>query len=110
MEEDLITKAFQKAVDKRNPTEGLIVYSDRGEQYVAANFTNLLLKYQCQQSMSRADAPYDKVFAISYYIDRIDQSFFSRFKAELLEEGAFLNLEDAHTEIFEFIEIYYNLL
>ncbi len=36
------------------------------------------------------------------------ESFFSRFKAELLEDGAFLSLEDAQREIFEFIEIYYN--
>ncbi len=35
-------------------------------------------------------------------------SFFSRFKGELLEDGAFLSLEDAQREIFEFIEIYYN--
>jgi len=49
--------------------------------------------------MSRADDPNDNAFA---------ESFFSRFKTELLEDGAFLSLEDARTEIFEFIEMYYN--
>lgn len=29
-------------------------------------------------------------------------------KAELLEAGAFLSVEDARTEIFEYIEMYYN--
>ena len=49
--------------------------------------------------MSCADDPYDNAFA---------ESFFSRFKAELLQGGAFLDLEDARTEIFDFIEMYYN--
>jgi transposase InsO family protein len=49
--------------------------------------------------MSRRDEVYDKSYA---------ESFFSRFKTELMEEGAFLTIEDARTEIFEFIEIYYN--
>jgi len=49
--------------------------------------------------MSRADDPYDNAFA---------ESFWSRFKAEVLEWGAFLNVEDARTEIFDYIEMYYN--
>ena len=36
------------------------------------------------------------------------EALFSRFKAELLEGGAFQNKEDAQTEIFEYIEMYYN--
>ena len=34
--------------------------------------------------------------------------WFSRFKAELMDKGAFECLEDAYTEVFEYIEIYYN--
>jgi transposase InsO family protein len=59
----------------------------------------LLEKYHCRQSMSRRDEVYDNSYA---------ESFFSRFKTELMEDGAFLSIEDARTEIFEFIEIYYN--
>jgi len=32
----------------------------------------------------------------------------SRLKAELLEGGTFLSVDDARTEIFEYIEMYYN--
>ena len=78
---------------------GLIVHSDRGGHYVGNRFRKLLKKHHCLQSMSRADDPYDNAFA---------ESFFSRFKTELLEGGTFLSLEDARTEIFEFIEMYYN--
>ena len=37
------------------------------------------------------------------------ESFFSRFKAELIEGGAFADLEEARSEIFTYIEGYYNL-
>jgi putative transposase len=36
------------------------------------------------------------------------ESYFSRFKAELLENGKFENLEQAKSEIFSYIEGYYN--
>ncbi|GAB2525626.1 IS3 family transposase [Spirosoma aerophilum] len=31
-----------------------------------------------------------------------------RLKAELLEGGVFLKVEDARTEVFDYIEVYYN--
>jgi putative transposase len=36
------------------------------------------------------------------------ESCFSRFKAEFLQDGIFDTIEDAHTEIFEYMEMYYN--
>lgn len=36
------------------------------------------------------------------------ESFFSRFKAELIEGGVFEGLEQARSEIFSYIESYYN--
>ena len=68
---------------------------------MAADIKKVVAKHQLRQSMSRADDPYDNAFA---------ESFFSRFKAELLEGGAFLDIEDARTEIFDFIEMYYNCI
>jgi putative transposase len=35
-------------------------------------------------------------------------SFFSRFKAELIEDGVFDDIEQARSEIFSYIEGYYN--
>ena len=99
MEESLIIRALAKAIQWREPAAGLIVHSDRGSQYVGNQFRKLLDKHDCLQSMSRADDAYDNAFA---------ESFFSRLKTELVEDGAFLSLEDARTELFEFIEMYYN--
>jgi len=36
------------------------------------------------------------------------ESFFSRFKAELVEGGMFESVEDARSEAFSYIEGYYN--
>jgi putative transposase len=99
MREELIVEAFKKALSSRKVRQGLIVHSDRGGQYAGATFREIIADNKLLQSMSRADNPYDNAFM---------ESCFSRFKAELLQGGAFQNKEDAQTEIFEFIEMYYN--
>lgn len=99
MEETLVIAAFRKAMDSRKISKGLIVHSDRGGQYASNTFRNIIANKKIMQSMSRADNPYDNAFM---------ESCFSRFKAELLQNGVFENIEDARTEIFEYIEMYYN--
>ena len=99
MEDTLIINALKQGLNNRKPESGMIAHSDRGGQYVSDELRDLMERYEIRQSMSRADDPYDNAFA---------ESFWSRFKAEVLEEGAFLDVEDARTEIFDYIEIYYN--
>ncbi|WP_157627161.1 integrase core domain-containing protein [Spirosoma luteum] len=81
------------------PGEGLIIHSDRGGQYISNEYKELVRLWRINPSMSRADDPYDNAFA---------ESFWSRIKAELLEGGAFLSVEGARTEVFAYIEGYYN--
>ncbi len=59
----------------------------------------LFKAYAFEQSMTRKDNHYDNAMG---------ESFFSRCKAEMLEGGKFASFEDAYTEIFEYIEVYYN--
>jgi transposase InsO family protein len=99
MQEALITAAFKKALTGRKIQKGVIVHSDRGGQYAGNVFRKMITGNHLLQSMSRADNPYDNAFM---------ESCFSRFKAELLEDGIFETTEDARTETFEFIEMYYN--
>lgn len=101
MDENLVITAFKRAALGRQPAPGLIAHSDRGGQYASKAFRLLLAKYKCRQSMSRADDPYDNAFAESYW---------SRLKAELIEDGAFLSIEDARLEIGEYIDNYYNTI
>ena len=95
MEDTLIITAFRRAALGRQPPPGLIVHSDRGGQYASKEFRRLLVRYGCRQSMNRPDDPYDNAFAKSYW---------SRLKAELMEDGAFLSLDDARLEIGEYID------
>lgn len=99
MKEELVIAAFKKACQSRCVKEGLIIHSDRGGQYAGNAFRKLIADKKAIQSMSRADNPYDNAFM---------ESCFSRFKAELMQDGAFTSKEDAQTEIFEYIEMYYN--
>ena len=99
MTADLVTEALAQVIRRERPDAGLIVHSDRGGQYVATEFRALLKSVGFEQSMSRAGETYDNAYA---------ESFFSRYKAELLEGGAFASAEQARMETFTYIESYYN--
>jgi putative transposase len=99
MKESLVLTSLRKALALRKPPLHLLIHSDRGGQYAGKKLRRLVARHQLIQSMSDADNPYDNAYM---------ESCFSRFKAELMESGAFESAEDSHTEIFEFIEMYYN--
>jgi transposase InsO family protein len=101
MKETLVTATLNNAIGSRKIDKDLIIHSDRGGQYGGKMFRAIIKKRKMLQSMSRADNPYDNAFM---------ESCFSRFKAELLQDGIFETIEDAQTEIFEYIEMYYNTL
>ncbi len=101
MKEELVITAFQKMLKSRNPKSGLIVHSDGGSQYGSANFRSVLAANGFRQSMTRKNDHYDNAHA---------ESLFSRFKAEVLDEGIFTGLENARFRVFEFIDGYYNTI
>ncbi len=78
----------------------MIIHSDRGGQYLSANLKKVVKTFELQQSMSRADDPYDNATA---------ESLWSRIKAELeMPKGGYDNIEELHKVLFEYIEGYYN--
>jgi putative transposase len=99
MTADLVIEALKKAIHRAPLPAGLIVHSDRGGQYVDSDLRRLLKEKGFEQSMSRAEETYDNAYA---------ESLFSRYKAELLEDGVFVDLEQARSETFSYIEAYYN--
>lgn len=52
-----------------------------------------------RQSMSARANPYHNAWT---------ESFMSTLKAEMLQDGYFINADDARTEIFAYIDSYYN--
>ncbi len=92
---DALNLARRRGLIKR----GAIIHTDRGSQYAAVEYRRLLYINGFRQSMSGKGNCYDNAQA---------ESFFSRFKAELIEGGIFESVEQARSEIFSYIEGYYN--
>jgi transposase InsO family protein len=96
---EIVISALQKAIRKGLIKAGAIIHSDRGSQYAANGFRLLLQTNGFRQSMSWRGNCYDNAQA---------ESFFSRFKAELIEGGVFEDMEQARSQVFSYIEGYYN--
>ncbi|MFA7288399.1 MAG: IS3 family transposase [Melioribacteraceae bacterium] len=96
---DIVVLAIKQALLYRRPEEGMIFHSDRGSQYASAGVRNILNQNKIIQSMSRKGNCYDNAAA---------ESFFHTLKVELIYTRNYLSREEAKTEIFEYIEIYYN--
>jgi putative transposase len=95
----LVIDVFLQARRRGLIGKGAIIHTDQGSQYAAVEYRRLLYVGSFRQSMSRKGNCYDNAQA---------ESFFSRFKAELVENGIFESIEDAKSEIFSYIEGYYN--
>ncbi len=99
MTDELVIRAFEKVIGGGSLKPSTIVHTDRGSQYVSKNFRHLLAAQRCRQSMSRRANCWDNAQA---------ESLFSRYKAELLEDGVFEDMPQARSETFSYIEGYYN--
>jgi len=99
MTAQLVMDAFSSARRRGLIKREAIIHTDRGSQYASAEYRRLLYIGGFRQSMSRKGNCYDNAQA---------ESFFSRFKAELVENGVFESVTDAKSEIFSYIEGYYN--
>ena len=95
---DLVLDALLQALETR-PANGAIFHSDRGSQYGSTPFRKALAKAGLRQSMSTRANPYDNAWT---------ESFIGTLKLEMLQDGCFENAGDAQTEIFDYIEGYYN--
>lgn len=95
---DTASRAYQMAIRRRRPTEGMIFHSDRGVQYASEEFRNTLAN-NVVQSMSRKGNCWDNAVA---------ESFFKSLKCELIYGNRLLPAAKMELEIFEYIEIWYN--
>jgi putative transposase len=98
MRSDLVLNALNQALQTRSP-RATIFHSDRGSQYGSTSFRNALANAGLRQSMSGRANPYDNAWS---------ESFIGTLKREMLQGGCFDNACDARTEIFEYIDGYYN--
>jgi putative transposase len=75
------------------------VHSDRGIQYVSGNYQLLLSQHGLVCSISRRGNCWDNA---------VVESVFRTLKAELDMSAAYKTHNEARTDIFEYIECFYN--
>ena len=99
MRAELVTQALSMAIGQRQPAAGLIMHTDRGSQYGAESYRQLLTQHGMQPSMSRKGNCWDNAVA---------ESFFHTLKTALISLEDFDTHEQAQTVVFEYIEVFYN--
>jgi transposase InsO family protein len=99
MRVELVHQALSMALCQRQPAAGLIMHTDRGSQYGADRYRQLLARHGIPPSMSRKGNCWDNAVA---------ESFFHTLKTEFIYLEDFDTHEQAQTAVFEYIEVFYN--
>lgn len=99
LEGALTRDALTMALTGRRPGPGTLHHSDRGSQYAAGDYQDLLTAHAMDCSMSRVGDCWDNAVA---------ESFFASLKRELADDADWATRDDARTAVFEYIEVWYN--
>ena len=100
LQAELAVRALEMALSQRSwKAEGLIHHTDRGVQYASTDYTDLLDQNEIQISMSRRGNPYDNARA---------ERFMRTLKEEEVHGANYRDLEDARSQIGEFLDQVYN--
>jgi len=97
--EELVQGALEKALRYRRLESGCIPHSDRGSQYCAHSYQDLVRKSGMRASMSRKG---------NCYHNAPTESFLGTLKREMVSHRKFWTRLEAHAAIQEWIEILYN--
>ena len=99
LEAKLAIAALKMALTERKPEAGLVHHSDRGVQYAAQDYTDLLRQHNVEISMSRKGNPYDNAAC---------ESFMKTLKYEEVYRNEYRDFEEARASLGEFLERVYN--
>lgn len=99
MRTELPLAALMMAAQRQRPAKGLICHSDRGSQYAPETYAKQLAAMKATPSMSRTACCYDNAPM---------ESFFHTLKIELVHQRRWLTREQARSDLFAYIEGYYN--
>lgn len=97
--QELALEALACAVAARRPAAGLVHHTDRGGQYLSAEYQDQLDRHGMVCSMSRPGHCQDNAVA---------ESFFHTLKAEWIYHFDFNTREQARLAIFDYVEGFYN--
>ena len=99
LEGGLTRDALTMALTGRQPEPGTLHHSDRGSQYAAGDYQEMLIAHAMECSMSRVGNCWDNAVA---------ESFFATLKRELADDVDWATRDEARTAVFEYIEVWYN--
>jgi putative transposase len=99
IDQQLVNDALKAALINRGQPQGVMIHTDRGSQYCADSFVDLIERYKLVQSMSRKANCWDNAVA---------ESFFASLKKQAIYGHALTDREQMRQVVFEYIEIYYN--
>jgi putative transposase len=95
----LVLQALAMALRHRRPPPHLLFHSDRGVQYASGDYRQALDQAGLVASMSRRGHCYDNATM---------ESFWATLKLELVYRRSFATRAQARSEIFDYIETFYN--
>jgi len=96
---EIILDAFMMAYWRRRPTSEVMIHSDQGSQYGSDDWYRFLRDHNMKASMSRRGNCWDNAVA---------ESFFSSLKKERVRKIIYKTRDEARSEIFDYIEVFYN--
>nr|CRH06538.1 Transposase [Candidatus Magnetococcus massalia] len=99
MTQELTGQALFRAYQQKRPLPGLIHHSDRGSQYCAKDYQEMVKQFGMKPSMSRRGNCYDNAPM---------ESFWGSLKNELVHHQKYATRAEAKAAIQEYIEIFYN--
>ena len=95
----VVTTAVKRALYWREPSEDLILHSDRGSQYASTELRSLAKEQMLHLSMGKTGSCYDNA---------VTESFFHTLKTEHIYFHHYDTRQEARLSIFEYIETFYN--
>jgi transposase InsO family protein len=99
LETELTLRALRMALERRRPAVGLVHHSDRGVQYAAKDYIDVLKEHGIEISMSRRGNPFDNA---------ICESFMKTLKCEQVYREDYRVFEEAEAGVEYFIDDVYN--
>ncbi|WP_405910078.1 MULTISPECIES: IS3 family transposase [unclassified Streptomyces] len=95
----LISRAIRNAARNRNLSSGAIFHSDRGSDYMSAEFGKTLVRFGLRRSAGRTGICFDNAMA---------ESFLGTLKNKRVSRVTYMTREAARQDISRYIEFWYN--